>query len=314
MMADPVFESLPDTKLLRLFDVLYTQGSVTGAARTLGLSQPTISIWLSRLRAQLGDPLFVRTSDGMRPTPRAQDLIGTVRSTLDALREIGGTAPAFDPAHSERRFRIAMSDASHVNLLPRLLGHLRHAARACTVQAVPIDDSLAERLQSGAADLALGLIPELGAGVYQQTLFTQDWVCLARADHPRIGDILDLPRYRAEGHIEIAAGTGHLLLTHALRRAGIERRVVLELPGFLGLSALLEASDLLVTVPRQTGETLSAHPALRLHACPFPIAPFSVKQHWHTRFHHDPGNRWLRQACMTLFGASRAAPSSRPTP
>lgn len=309
-MADPLLETLPETKLLRLFDVLYTQGSVTGAARTLGLSQPTVSIWLARLREQLGDPLFVRTSEGMSPTPRARDLIDTVRATLEALRAIGGAAPTFDPMRSERRFCIAMTDASHVNLLPRLLGHLRQAAGACSLRASPIDGTLVERLQSGTADLALGLIPELGAGVYQQTLFTQDWVCLARADHPRIGRTLDLPAYRREGHIEIAAGTGHHLLEHALRRAGIERRVVLELPGFLGLSAVLEASDLLVTVPRQTGETLAGRRTLRLHACPFPIAPFSVKQHWHARFHHDPGNRWLRQACMTLFGAGQPSPRS----
>lgn len=303
-MSDTSLEPLPETKLLRLFDVLYSQGSVTAAAQQLGLSQPTVSIWLAQLRAQLGDPLFVRTSKGMQPTPRAETLIDIVRTALDALRQIGGVAPEFDPTRSDRRFCIAMSDASHVNLLPQILGHLRQTATACGLKAGQIDASLPERLQSGAADLALGLIPELGAGFYQQTLFTQDWVCLVREDHPRIRARLGLAEYRREGHIEIASGTGHRLLEHALRRARIRRTVVLELPGFLGLSAVLEASDLIVTVPRQTGETLAGRNALRLHPCPFPIAPFSVKQHWHARFHHDPGNRWLRQACMTLFGGS----------
>jgi DNA-binding transcriptional LysR family regulator len=290
--------------------VLYSQGSVTAAAQQLGLSQPTISIWLAQLRERLGDPLFVRTSRGMQPTPRAESLIGVVRTALDALRQIG-IAPEFDPQHSDRRFCIAMSDASHVNLLPQLLGHLRQSAPACSLKAGPIAGTLAERLQSGAADLALGLMPDLGAGFYQQTLFTQDWVCLARAQHPRIGATLDLATYRHEGHIEIVSGTGHHLLEHALKRARIKRRVVLELPGFLGLSAVLETSDLVVTVPRQTGETLASRNAVCLHACPFRIAPFSVKQHWHARFHHDPGNRWLRQACMALFGSAQA--STQPT-
>ncbi len=305
-MPDPLLERLPETKLLRLFDALYAQGSVTAVAQLLGLSQPTISIWLAQLREQLGDPLFVRTSGGMSPTPRAEALIGLVRETLDALRQIGGAAPDFDPMRSERRFCVAMSDASHVNLLPHLLGHLRRTATACGLKAGPIDSTLAERLQSGAADLALGLIPGLGAGFYQQTLFTQDWVCLARAGHPRIRAALDLADYRREGHIEIASGTGHELLENALRRARLTREVVLELPGFLGLSAVLETSDLLVTVPRQTGETLSSRKTIHLHACPFPIAPFSVKQHWHARFHQDPGNRWLRQSCMALFGDPQA--------
>ena len=310
-MSDPTpLEPLPETKLLRLFDVLYSQGSVTAAAQQLGLSQPTVSIWLAQLRERLGDPLFVRTSRGMQPTPRAEALIGVVRTALDALHQIGGMAPEFDPSLSERRFCIAMSDASHVNLLPQILGHLRTTAAHCSLKAGIIDSALPERLQSGDADLALGLIPELGAGFYQQTLFMQDWVCLVRTGHPRIRAPLTRDDYRREGHIEIASGTGHRLLEHALRRARITRTVVLELPGFLGLAAVLETSDLLVTVPRQTGETLAGHNGLDLHPCPFPIAPFSVKQHWHARFHHDPGNRWLRQACMTLFGNTATQPSS----
>jgi len=301
-------EALPETNdSLRLFDVLVHRGQPSlGAAQQLGLSQPTVSIWLAQLREQLDDPLFVRTSKGMQPTPRAQALIGTVRDALDALRRISGAAPAFDPARSERRFCVAMTDASHVNLLPQLLGHLRQSAPSIGLRAGIIDATLADRLQSGEADLALGLIPELGAGFYQQTLFTQDWVCLARAGHPRIGARLSLAAYRREGHVEIVSGTGHHLLENALRHARISRPVVLELPGFLGLSAVLEASDLIVTVPRQTGETLAGRGTLRLHPCPFPIPPFTVKQHWHTRFHQDPGNRWLRRACMALFGAAHA--------
>lgn len=298
---DSHLDPLPDTKLLRLFDTLYAVGSVTGAAQRLGLSQPTISIWLAQLRELLNDPLFVRTSQGMQPTPRAQALIGTVRSALDAMRALTSDQQPFDPTQTARRFRVGMSDASHVNLLPQLLHHIRSAAPHVSLLAEPIDRSLAERLQSGEADLAIGLIPELGAGFYQQTLFIQDWVCLASAAHPRISTRLNLSDYQSESHIEITSGTGHDLLRRALRRAEIQRPVVLELPGFLGLAAVLSDTDLIATVPRQTGETLARSGAIRLFACPFPIPPFTVKQHWHTRFHNDPGNRWLRRACSALF-------------
>lgn len=298
---DPHLGPLPDTKLLRLFDTLYSVGSVTVTAQRLGLSQPTISIWLAQLRTMLKDPLFVRTSQGMQPTPRAQALIGTVRTALDALRDLTSEQLPFDPAQTARRFRIGMSDASHVNLLPQLLRYLRKAAPHMGVLAVPIDSTLSERLQSGEADLALGLIPELGAGFYQQTLFNQDWVCLANAAHPRIGKTMDLSIYERESHVDIMFGTGHELLGRALRRSDIERSVILELPGFLGLAAVLSETDLIATVPRQTGETLARSSTISLFSCPFPIPPFTVKQHWHTRFHNDPGNQWLRRACSTLF-------------
>lgn len=299
--TNPPLDALPDTKLLRLFDTLYTVGSVTGAAQRLGLSQPTMSIWLAQLRTLLKDPLFVRTSQGMQPTPRAQALIGTVRAALDALRALTTDEQLFDPAQTGRRFRVSMSDASHVNLLPQLLRHLRETAPHVSLLADPIDSTLPERLQSGEADLAIGLIPELGAGFYQQTLYTQDWVCLVSATHPRIQAHLDLRAYQSESHVKITSGTGHGILSRALRRGAIELSVVLELPGFLGLAAVLSETDLIATVPRQTGETLARSDALRLFACPFAIPPFTVKQHWHTRFHNDPGNQWLRQACSTLF-------------
>jgi DNA-binding transcriptional LysR family regulator len=112
---------------------------------------------------------------------------------------------------------------------------------------------------------------------------------------------LTLAHYQAEGHVGIVSGTGQQLLEEALEKFGIERRVMLRLPGFLGLTAILSSSDLIVTLPRHIGETLAALGRLRVHACPFPISPFFVKQHWHARYHHDTANRWLRGLCARLF-------------
>lgn len=292
---------LLDVKLLRLFDLLYDTRSVTRAAELLGQSQPTVSIWLARLREQLGDPLFVRTPAGMQPTPRADALIPIARDALDSLRRLSTEDTGFNPTTAERRFCICMTDASHVTLLPQLLAHVRSTAPGVRLEAGRIDATTGERLQSGEADIALGLIPELGAGFYQQVLFTQDWVCLANRHHPRIDEALTLEDYRREGHVGIVSGTGHRLLASALAERGIDRRVVLELPGFLGLAAILSTTDLIVTLPRQTGETLGRTANLRVFPCPFPIPSFAVKQHWHARYHHDAGNRWLRGICAGLF-------------
>ncbi|WP_028310871.1 LysR family transcriptional regulator [Derxia gummosa] len=297
---------LPDIKLLRLFELLHANGSVTRAAELLGQSQPTVSIWLGQLRRQFGDPLFVRTPAGMQPTPRAGELIGPVREVLATLRGIVAAPTDFDPATSRRRFRVCMTDASHITLLPRLLGRLRAQAPGSTLEALRIDADTPRLLAAGEADLALGLVPGLEAGFYQQVLFSQDWICLASASHPRLGSSLSLLAWQAESHVVIVSGTGSQLLEAALRAQRVERRVVLALPGFLGLPAIVSGSDLVATLPRHIGETLAAQwPGLRAFACPVAVEGFTVKQHWHERFHHEPGNRWLRAQCAELFGQGR---------
>ncbi len=293
---------LPETKLLQLFDVLYELRSVTRAAGRLGQSQPTISIWLGRLRQQVGDPLFVRTPGGMTPTPRADALIGPCREILASLGRLTSTEPAFDPATAQRRFRICMTDASHITLLPPLLERVRALAPGVRLEAARIDGSTEQALTTGEADLAIGYLPWLSGVIATQELFEQDWVCLASPRHPRVHDRLGRRRYVAEGHVAIAAGTGATLLHRALTTQGIERRVVLELPGFLGLGAIIGSTDLLATLPRHIGTTLAHGNDLALWPCPLPVDRFDVGQYWHPRFEQEPGSRWLRDLVAELFG------------
>ncbi|AXF23179.1 LysR family transcriptional regulator [Burkholderia pyrrocinia] len=296
---------LPDLKLLQLFDLLYDIRSVTRVAEQLGQSQPTVSIWLGHLREYLHDPLFVRTPGGMAPTPQADALIGPCREILESLRRFTAWEIAFDPATAQRRFRICMTDASHITLLPQLLAHVRAQAPAVRLEAARIDGNTERALESGEADLAIGYVPWLGGGIYQQKLYDQDWVCLANRHHPRIRGRLGGKQYRSEGHVAITAGTGAQLLEQALRQERIERDVVLELPGFLGLGAIIQSTDLITTLPRHIGETLAQASDLAVHACPIPVEGFAVRQHWHARYHHEAGNRWLRGLVIQLFGASR---------
>lgn len=290
-----------DLKLLRLLDSLYATRSVTRTAEQIALSQPTVSIGLARLRKMLSDPLFVRTSEGMQPTPRTEDLMPAVRQVLAGMSQLISSASQFDAATSERTFRIFMTDASHITLMPRLFGHVHALAPGIRLEAATIGPQMASELQSGEADLALGLIPGLEAGFYQQALFDQDWICLANPRHPRLGAKLTLRTYLTEAHVGIVSGTGATLLDNALYRAGQQRQVQLALPGFLGLPAILQGSDLIATLPRHIGETLAHSAGLRVLPCPLPIDGFTVKQYWHTRFHHDPANTWLRGICSSLF-------------
>lgn len=297
----PLLSALPEPKLLQLFDVLYDTRSVTRAAEQLGQSQPTISIWLGRLREQLHDPLFVRTPAGMAPTPRAEALIGPCREVLESLRRLTTHEPHFDPATAQRRFRLCVSDASHITLLPRVLEHLRSVAPGIRLEAARIDGNTERALESGEADLAVGFVPWLGGGMYQQVLFPQDWVCLSHAGHPLLDEGMNLEHYCAMGHVQITAGTGQKLLEGALARQGIERRIILELPGFLGLGAIIGSTDLIATLPRHIGETLASMHGLTVHASPVAIESFSVKQHWHARYHLESANRWLRSIMLELF-------------
>jgi DNA-binding transcriptional LysR family regulator len=291
-----------DLKLLQLFDVLYDCRSVTRAAEQLGLSQPMASISLGKLRERLGDALFVRTGAGMAPTPRADALVGPCREILESMRRFGALERGFSPLATQRRFRICMTDASHVTLLPRLLAHVRAQAPGVRLEAARIDEHTERVLETGEADLAIGHVPWLGPAIYQQQLYEQDWVCLANAHHPRIRKRLSQRQYRDEGHVLTAAGTGAQLLQQALARERIERRVVLELPGFLGLGPIVQTTDLIATLPRHIGSTLAQAHGLAVHACPFAVDRFAVRQHWHPRYHQEPGLCWLRGVVQQLFG------------
>ncbi len=304
-MKDPIFadldEDLLDVRLLRMFDLIYSTRSVTRTAEQMGQKQPTISIWLGKLRRQLNDPLFVRTTAGMQPTPRADALIVTAREVLHSLREFASARREFEPSTANRQFRICMADSSHLCLMPDLLAHVRAVAPQVRLVAARIDEETAHALESGNADLALGYVPWLEAGFYQQTLFPQDFVCLVSRSHPRIKDTLSLRAYNEEGHVAITAGTGAQLLQDAMSRQSVQRRVVVELPGFLGLSGIIAATDLIATTPRQIGQTLAAMAGLRVLPCPLALPSLTIKQHWHARYHDEPGNRWLRGVVADLF-------------
>ena len=135
-----------------------------------------------------------------------------------------------------------MTDASHITLLPQLLAHVRAAAPKVRLDAARIDGYTAQALETGEADLALGYIPWLESGIYQQTLFPQDWVCLANPRHPRIRKAMTLEAYKREAHVEIVGGTGGKLLEDALRAHRIQRQIALQLPGFLGLYAIVSTT------------------------------------------------------------------------
>jgi DNA-binding transcriptional LysR family regulator len=291
-----------DLEWLLIFDGIYTSRSVSRTAERLGLAQATVSIALNKLRLHFDDKLFIRTSHGMEPTPRAQALypqLASVVATLESAR----LAPAeFMPLKAKREFCLCMTDISEIVILPRLMNHLRRAAPEVGIVAEKITPDSPKRLESGEVDVAIGFMPHLEAGFYQKTLFTQNFVCLAAKNHPRIRGELTKQALLAEKHIRVAtSGTGHSIVDKTLAMHGVHREVVLHLSSFLGVARVVAETELLVLVPKMLGITIQMQEHVQILPLPFDIPSYAVKQHWHDRFHAEPGNIWLRRTVADLF-------------
>jgi DNA-binding transcriptional LysR family regulator len=296
-----------DMKLLAVFDEIYKTRSVTRAGENLDQPQASVSLALGRLRRQFNDPLFVRTSGGMVPTPHAETLVPSLRQALELLRVATQQQVVFDPRRSSRTFRVAMTDISHLEFLPALINRINTQAPEVCVKVLRIASDTARMLESGDIDLAVGFMPELEAGFYQQKLFDQNFACVVHAEHPRIHRRMTEKLFRREKHVGITApGTGHDLVERALARLKIERKVALWLPTLPGLGNLLANTELVATVPERIAQTLVGIARLKALSPPFVFQNFSIKQHWHERYQHDTANQWLRSLVAELFLDKRA--------
>jgi DNA-binding transcriptional LysR family regulator len=290
-----------DLNLLRVFDAVLRGRSVTAAAAQLGLTQPAVSNALARLRAAFGgDALFLRTSQGMEPTPFARALAEPVRQALALLDSALAHGPGFDPATSDRSFRFYMSDLGQIEFLPPLVERVRKRAPGVRLEAVGLElEDIADALAVGNLDIAMGFLRGLGPPVARKALFRDPYVCLLRADHPI--RTLTKREFVEASHVLVTYRGGHHVVEEALERAGLARRIVLRVPHFTVVPMVLERSDLILTLPARVARVFERQGAFRSLAPPLPIPPAEVAVHWHERFDGDPGNRWLREQLVELF-------------
>ncbi len=290
-----------DIRQLQIFHEIYKKKSVSRAAEVLDLGQPTVSIELNKLRKQFNDQLFVRVGNTMEATDVAIALAERIGVALSMFKDITEFHSGFDPLVSQRQFCISMTDISHMEILPRLLAYLQKNAPNIKLEIVPIDLDTPKRMADGNIDLAIGFIPQLEAGFYQQTLFHQHYVCLAGQDHARIQGSITLEDYRREHHIDVAStGTGHFVMENVLKSVGIQRNIVLRLPSYLGMGILIESTQLIASVPVRLSQLFSQKARLQLLPLPFTSPEYTIKQHWHARFHQDSGSQWLRRVLFEL--------------
>jgi len=304
-----------DLNLLLVFHHLLREKRVSAVAAVLGMSQPAVSSALGRLRSSLGDELFLRTQRGMVPTPYALQLAEPVATALDGLQQALNVRASFDPASSQRRFTLAMTDVGEMYFLPVLMDALAGAAPGVTLNVVAVTSaSLAEDMASGRTDLALGLLPQLQAGFFQQALFRQPYVCLMRQGHPLASaNALTLADFAAADHVRvIASGTGHGRIDEALRDAlehqGLQRRIRLTVPHYVALGDVLGHADLIATVPERFAQRVTAPFGLTTRPLPLAVDGSAIHQFWHGRLHKDPGHQWLRGMVAQCFGDNAESP------
>ncbi|HEX6692841.1 MAG TPA: LysR family transcriptional regulator [Burkholderiales bacterium] len=292
-----------DLNLLRVFDSVLHERGVTAAAARLGLTQPAVSNALARLRAQFGDPLFVRTAGGMDATPFARELAEPVRQALALLESALAHGPGFDAATSTRAFRFYMSDVGQVEFLPPLVERVQRAAPGVRLEAVGLEvEDIAAALAAGALDLAVGFLPGLGAPVLREALFRDPYAVLMRADHPA-ADGMTKKKFLEASHALVSYRGGHRVIEEALERAGVAPRVALRVPHFTVMPMVLERSDLLLTLPARVARVYERRGNLVSRPVPIPMPSAEVAVHWHERFEADSGNRWLRALIVELFAS-----------
>lgn len=292
-----------DLNLLVVFNYLLTERSVSGAADKLGLTQPAVSNALKRLRSLTGDELFTRTSRGMEPTPYAHQLAEPVGYALGALHETLNQRASFNPQASQRKFVIAMTDLGEIYLLPRLMNLLERVAPEITISTVRNHhESLRADMEAGHVDLAIGLLPQLKTGFFQQRLFMQRYVCLFRKGHPLDQGAIGRQQFFDSDHVMVvAAGTGHAKIDEIIDGGETKRKVRLLVPHFIALGHILSTTDLVASVPEIYARHYAKPFNLGYVEHPVALPQIGINLFWHARFHKEPGNQWLRRQVFELF-------------
>ena len=306
-MSTPNFRTL-DLNLLRVFDEVMAEGSLTRAARNLSLTQPAVSNALRRLRETLGDELVQRSGQGMAPTPRARAIWPAVREALAQLQS--SLIPnEFVPAEANTSFVLAMSDASAAELIPGLTETLEKQAPRVTLRVVPLTTrDPRSLLDEEACDLAVGYFPSMLADLtarkqsgepqpfFHQRLFTGEYVCVMRKDHPLAQGPLTIDAFCAARHMLVSfSGRPFGFVDEALATLGRERFVVLTVNQFFTAARVVANANLLTVLPLHFLKVTGFADQLVFRPLPFEVSPVLVDAVWHRRSQQRSSHVWLRE-------------------
>ena len=298
-----------DLNLLVAFDALMQERSVTKAGIRIGRTQPAMSAALSRLRALFKDELLVRGPGGLQPTPRAVDLAGPLQQALAEIQKTLSFTQSFEPSASSLTFTLGLSDHPAFVLLPELMQRLAEIAPGITLQVRNFSarDDAVEMLDSGEADVAIG-VPSAATGrILTRPLFEERFVCILRKGHRLAGAPLDLEGFLSLGHLLVSPENdrfGHV--DAELARRGLKRRLALTLPHMYAAPLLVAQSDMISTL--MTGVVRASGRAAELTELepPVELPTMAFVMSWHRRNDAHPAQRWFRETISALPVAAGA--------
>lgn len=291
-----------DLNLLVVFNQLLIEKKVGKVAENLGLGQPAVSNALARLRLLFNDELFLRTSKGMQPTPLANQLAESFGYALSMIHGAINAGQSFDPSTSKRSFSIGMTDIGEIYFLAPLMRSLEKAAPQISLSTVRNTGiNLKDEMEAGHVDLALGLLPQLKAGFFQQRLFLQQYVCMFRKGHPLAKRKVSRTAFYDAEHVAIvSAGTGHSQVDEILDNTSPQRKIKLKVPHFVAVGHILQSTDLIATVPERFAERMAEPFGLLYVPHPVKLPEIAINLFWHAKYHKDPANQWLRNAIFSM--------------
>ena len=289
-----------DLNLLIVFDAVMQERSVTRAGSRIGLSQPAMSHALNRLRYMLKDELFVRTPEGMVPTPRAEALAQPLRDALSEM-QFALEPAAFDPAASDRRFVLAVNNYAAVVLAPPLVAAVSAAAPAVRLDLRPSGTlDIADRLDRGDLDLTIGSVDSPGERFASAQLLEDPFVLVMRRGHPASRRKLSAEDFAALPHLEISSSredTG--FIDRWLGESGATRRIALRAP-YLSAAPILAQSDLVATLSHRIAQEFVRNHPLQICTPPYESPRVRTVMLWHRRLDRHPAHRWLRDIVRSV--------------
>ena len=289
-----------DLNLLRAFSVLLAERNVSRTAKILHVTQPTVSGMLVRLREIFGDPLFVRTSHGLLPTPRAEELQPAL---LDLIRDAEALvrSETFDPATSNAKTMFSVNDYMQSVLMVPLLADLRSTAPNMRIGIRNLEVAgLSSMLMQGEIDMAIS-IPEFSDdNLCSQFLYREEYVAVVRAAHPILSTRVSLKRFLSYDHVLVSPADGSFAgpADDVLQAAGLSRHVAVSVPSFHVLTEVLQEDDFVAFMPKRFFARQSDQ--LRTIRSPIDVPGFDVILAWHARTSNDPVHNWLRTRLSAL--------------
>ena len=287
-----------DLNLLVVFDALYRHRSVTLAANEVALSPSAFSHALNRLRYSLGDPLFLRQGSRMHPTPRAEKIAVGVAIALSGIHSCLADEDEFDPALSQYSFTFAVTDYTAAVFLPRLLSRVLKVAPNIRFNVVysKMYDSI-EDLTLGKVDFAVGF--EDKAGITRQDIevidsFTDDYVVAVNKAHSTIRQGLTKKEYLAAKHVVVNPWNEPLgTIDRYLENQNLRRNISVELPSLLPALQIVANTDLIITLPRRSLNSIIDIRHINTFPSPLPMPEYTIKFYFNPTHCTDNAHRWL---------------------